>query len=128
MREVTPEGSVHALDVEALRGPDITFWSAWDGDELFGCGALRELDARRCEIKSMRTAEAHRGKGVASRVLEHLLAEAARRGYEHVYLETGAMPAFEPARALYARYGFEPCGPFHDYADDPNSVFMTRRL
>ncbi len=128
MHEVTPAQSVHALDLEALRAPDITFWSVWRGEELVGCGALRELDPRHGEVKSMRTVEAHRGEGVGAAMLEHLLAEAARRGYARVSLETGAMPAFAPARALYARFGFEPCAPFGEYAVDANSVYLSKRL
>jgi putative acetyltransferase len=128
MRRITPPESVHALDLDGLRAPDITFWSAWEGDDLVGCGALKELDPRRGEIKSMRTANAHRGKGVASAILEYIIAEGRRRGYDQLSLETGAMPEFAPARALYARYGFEPCGPFDGYTDDPNSVFMSKRL
>ncbi|GAB4469087.1 MAG: GNAT family N-acetyltransferase [Elainellaceae cyanobacterium] len=136
MHEITPPGSVHALDLERLRfrdgslreSPDITFWSVWQGDELLGCGALKELDATSGEIKSMRTVQAHRRKGVAAKMLEHILAEARRRGYSQLYLETGALAEFAPARSLYARYGFEPCGPFADYADDPNSAFMTKAL
>lgn len=128
MHEVTPAQSVHALDLDALRAPDITFWSVWIGDELVGCGALREIDPRHGEVKSMRTVEAHRGKGVGAAMLEHLLAEATRRGYARVSLETGAMDAFAPARALYARYGFEPCGPFAGYRVDPNSVYLEKRL
>ncbi len=128
MREITPEKSVHALDLERLRAPDVTFWTIWAGETLLGCGALRELDPTHGEIKSMRTAEAHRGRGVASRMVEHLLAEARRRGYARVSLETGAFDAFAPARALYARHGFAVCGPFGSYGPDPNSVFMTRAL
>jgi putative acetyltransferase len=128
MKEITPAESVYALDLEALRSPEITFWSIWDGDELLGCGALKELDSRSGEIKSMRTAEAHRGKGVASKVLEHIVHEAARRGYDRLNLETGAMSEFTPARAFYQRHGFVYREPFGDYSDDPNSVFMTRRL
>lgn len=127
MRRITPPESVHALDLDGLRSPDITFWSVWEGDELLGCGALRELDAVSGEIKSMRTAAAHRGKGVASRILEHILAEARRRAYRRLYLETGAMPEFAPAHALYLRHGFEYQGPFGDYLEDPNSVFMSRK-
>ncbi len=128
MHEITPPGSVHALDLESLRSPAITFWSAWEGDELVGCGALKELTPQTAEIKSMRTARAHRRKGVAARVLEHLLAEARRRGYRALYLETGAFDAFLPARTLYSRNGFVDCPPFADYVDDPNSVFMTLRI
>ena len=128
MHLLTPPGSVHALDLEALRSPDITFWTAWERSELLGCGALKELDSRSGEIKSMRTAKAHRRRGVASRILEHIIKEAERRAYHRLYLETGAIPEFASARALYARYGFEYRGPFADYIDDPNSVFMTLAL
>ena len=128
MHEITPPQSVHALDLEALRSPDITFFSAWEGDELLGCGALKELDSRSGEIKSMRTAKAHRHKGVALKILEHIIKEAERRAYDRLNLETGASPEFAPARALYTRYGFLDRSPFADYIDDPNSVFMTKKL
>lgn len=128
MHEITPPGSVHALDLEKLRSPAITFWTAWQGDELLGCGALKALGDNTGEIKSMRTAQAHRRKGVASKILEHIIQEAERRGYDRLNLETGAFPEFAPARALYARYGFEYCGAFADYTDDPNSAFMTKKL
>jgi putative acetyltransferase len=128
MFEITPPGSVHALDPGALQGPGISFWAAWDGDELLGCGALRELDATSGEIKSMRTASAHRRLGVGARILKHIIAEATRRGYTNLKLETGALPPFAPARALYERFGFEYCGPFADYREDPNSVFMSKTL
>ncbi len=124
----SPPESVHALDLEALRRPEITFWSAWEGPDLLGCGALKELDARHGEIKSMRTASAHLRKGVAARLLQHILEEAARRGYQKVSLETGSADAFEPARKLYARFGFSYCGPFVGYKEDPYSVFMSREL
>jgi len=124
----SPPESIHALDLEALRRPEITFWAAWEGPELLGCGALKALDAGHGEIKSMRTAAAHLRKGVAARLLEHILAEAARRGYRRLSLETGSMAAFEPARKLYARFGFSDCGPFADYKEDPYSVFMSREL
>jgi putative acetyltransferase len=119
---------VHAFDLERLRAPGVTFWSAWAGGELLGCGALHEIDPRSGEIKSMRTAPAHRGKGVGSRILEHLIAVARQRGYARLLLETGAMPEFAPARALYRRYGFEYRGPFADYREDPNSVYMEKWL
>lgn len=128
MRAVTPPGSVHALDLEGLRRPDVTFWSLWEGDELLGCGALKALSADHGEIKSMRTARKHLRRGVAADMLRHIIGEAERRGYRRLSLETGAMAAFEPARRLYARFGFEICGPFDGYREDPNSVFMTRRL
>ena len=121
-----PEG-VHALDHQALRAPDVTFWSAWQGSELVGCGALKELDLTHGEGKSMRTASSHLRKGVAAALLEHMLSEARKRSYQRVSLETGSMEAFAPARALYARFGFLPCGPFVGYVEDRNSVFMTVR-
>ncbi|PSN11053.1 GNAT family N-acetyltransferase [filamentous cyanobacterium CCT1] len=128
MHEITPPGSVHALDLDRLRVPHITFWTAWDGDDLLGCGALKELDPTSGEIKSMRTPARHRRRGIASRILEHIIDVARQRGYTHLYLETGAFPAFAPARTLYERYGFAYRGPFADYADDPNSSFMEKRL
>ena len=128
MHEITPPQSIHALDLEALRSPDITFWTAWEGNELLGCGALKELDATSGEIKSMRTAKTYRRRGVASKMLEHMIKEAEQRGYNYLNLETGALPEFAPARALYIRYGFEYREPFAEYIDDPNSVFMTKKL
>lgn len=124
----SPPESIHALDLNGLRKPEITFWSVWEGEELMGCGALKELDSRQGELKSMRTASAHLRKGVAARLVEHIIAEAKGRGYERLSLETGSMEAFEPARKLYARYGFRPCGPFAQYREDPYSAFMTLEL
>jgi putative acetyltransferase len=124
----SPPESVHALDVEALRKPGITFWTAWEGDQLLGCGALKELDAQHGEVKSMRTSTSHLRKGVAKMLLGHILEEAKRRSYSRVSLETGSPAAFEPARRLYASFGFEYCGPFADYVEDPYSVFMTKEL
>ena len=121
----TPRESVHALPIEGLRSPDITFWSVWENGELLGCGALKELNPQHGEIKSMRTASAHLRKGVARAVVRQIIAEAKRRGYGRLSLETGAMAAFEPARRLYAGCGFTYCEPFGDYLNDPNSVFMT---
>lgn len=114
--------------MQALRSPDIIFWTAWEDDELLGCGALKELDSRSGEVKSMRTAKVHRRKGVASKILEHIIAEAEQRSYERLNLETGSFPEFAPARALYTLYGFEYRSPFAEYIDDPNSVFMTKKL
>ena len=128
MNEISPPESVHALDLEALRSPDITFWTLWENDELLGCGALKKLDASSGEIKSMRTSEAYRRQGVAAKILEHIIEEAIRRGYNCLNLETGSFPEFAPARALYQRYGFEYRGPFGEYTYDPNSVFMMKKL
>ncbi|APB00050.1 putative N-acetyltransferase YsnE [Nocardia seriolae] len=124
----SPEESMHALDLEGLRKPEITFWSVWDGDTLGGCGALKELDPTHGEIKSMRTAAELRGRGVAGQLLRHIIAEARARGYERLSLETGAPEFYLPAVRLYERHGFEHCGPFADYTADPHSVFMTLPL
>src|SRR5512133_2156921 len=128
MKLYSPPESIHALDIEALRKPEITFWTVWENGELLGCGALKELDPQHGEIKSMRTTSAHLRKGVARAVVRHIIAEAKRRGYRRLSLETGSMAAFEPARQLYADCGFAYCEPFGDYVNDPNSVFMTLEL
>jgi putative acetyltransferase len=128
MAEHSPPESMHALSLEELRNPDITFWSVWNGPELLGCGALKELDPQHGEIKSMRTASAHRRKGVAARLLEHILEVARQRKYKWVSLETGSMEAFTPAHRLYAKFGFKQCRPFADYIEDPNSIFMSKEL
>ena len=124
----SPPASVHALDLNKLRGKDITFWTAWQGRSLLGCGALRELDSRHGEIKSMRTASAYLRQGVGKTMLRHLINEARIRGYRRLSLETGSGPAFSPADALYRAFGFDDCGPFAAYNDDPFSRFMTREL
>jgi len=128
MRLHSPPESIHALDIEALRKPEITFWTVWDGGELLGCGALKEIDSRHAEIKSMRTSSLHLRKGVAKNLLDYIIKEAERRGYSQLSLETGSMEAFEAARKLYANFGFRYCEPFADYVEDPYSVFMTREL
>lgn len=124
----SPPESIHALDLDRLRVPEITFWSVWFGESLVGCGALKELAPDHGEIKSMHTAAAHRGKGVAAALLERILEEAKARSYRRVSLETGTMEGFAPARALYHRYGFRVCPPFAQYREDPNSVCMTLEL
>jgi len=128
MHELSPPESVHALDIEKLRAPSITFWSAWEHGELLGCGALKELDPSHGEIKSMRTAQAHRRTGVGRAMLLHILGEARRRAYQRLSLETGSMAAFVPAQQLYRSFGFTYCEAFAGYLADPNSVFMTRVL
>ncbi len=125
---VSPPESRHALNLDGLRKPNITFWSVWEDGELVGCGALKELDAEHGEIKSMRTAAGHLRKGVGSFVLQHIISEAKRRGYRRLSLETGSMSYFRPAHALYQKFGFKRCAPFANYREDPNSAFMTREL
>ena len=128
MHALSPPESVHALDLEELRRPGITFWSAWDGDTLLGCGALKELDPTHGEIKSMRTPAALRRRGAGRAILEHIIDVARARGYRRLSLETGSPAAFVPAQRLYASYGFAICGPFGDYVEDAHSVFMTLHL
>ncbi len=123
-----PAESRHALDLSGLRGPDITFWSIWDGPVLAGFGALKHLSESHAEIKSMRTATTYLRQGVAEKMLRHIIQEATVRGYSRLSLETGSMDFFEPARRLYASFGFVPGLPFGNYKPDPNSVFMTRQI
>ena len=124
----SPPESVHALDPSALTAADVTFWAAWAQDSLLGCGALKALADHHGEIKSMRTAERQRGRGVAQAILDDIVTEAQRRGYSRLSLETGSADVFAPARRLYLKNGFAECEPFGDYALDPHSVFMTRSL
>lgn len=124
----SPPESIHALDIDALCAPQITFWAAWGDQALLGCGALSELDASHGEVKSMRTADAYLRQGVARRLLEIIIKTAEQRNYQRLSLETGSMAAFAPARKLYEDYGFELCEPFGHYTLDPNSLFMTRAV
>jgi putative acetyltransferase len=128
MHELSPPESVHALDLEKLRHPSITFWTAWDGTELLGCGALKQLSAQSAEVKSMRTPTALRRRGAGRALLAHIISVAKVRGYTSLWLETGEVEAFKPAQKLYESFGFVYCGPFADYALDPYSVFMTLQL
>lgn len=126
--ENSPPGSVFALDLTGLRDPAVTLWSTWDGDGLLGLGALKRLDSDHGELKSMRTAPAHLRKGVAAAMLDHLIAEGRARGYKRLSLETGSNQPFAPARALYERAGFAPCGPFADYVDTDFSRYYRLEL
>ena len=128
MHALSPPESVHALDLSRLLQPAITFWTAWDGGQLLGCGALKELDRGHGEVKSMRTPDSARRRGAGRALLAHIVNVASSRGYRQLSLETGSMEAFKPAQKLYESVGFVYCGPFADYVEDPNSVFMTLRL
>ena len=128
MYELSPPESVHALDLSKLRRPDITFWTVWEGSLLLGCGALKELGPTHGEVKSMRTPRSLRRRGAGRAVLAHIVGEARRRGYRKLSLETGTHEAFGPAQRLYESFGFTFCGPFADYTNDPNSVFMSLEL
>jgi putative acetyltransferase len=124
----SPPDDVHALDVDALLAANVAFFSIRVNDDLLGVGALKQLDPSHAEIKSMHTAAAARGRGVARVMLDHLVETAVARGCSRVSLETGPMAAFAPARALYASAGFKVCEPFGEYTPSPYSVFMERHL
>jgi putative acetyltransferase len=126
MHSNTPAGHVNALALESLMGPDLTFWTVWEGGVLCGCGALKELSPVKGEIKSMRTRPAYLRKGVGQAVLNEIFSTARGRGYRHLYLETGTGPAFDAAHALYIKNGFEWCGPFADYVATDFNVFMRK--
>lgn len=128
MYAISPPESVHALNLDELRQPEITFWSAWEDGDLMGCGALKALGSDEGEIKSVNTVVRHRRKGVANRIMDHIISSARMRGYKRLYLETGSEPEFAPARQLYTSLGFTICAPFADYTDDPLSTFMTMEL
>ncbi len=128
MHATSPPSSVHAFDVDALRQPGVTFWSAWLGEEVVCCGALKQLDADRGELKSMRVADAFLGHGYGRAMLDHLIGEARARGMKSLWLETGSAAAFAPALRLYESAGFARCGPFDGYVEDTFSIFMTRTL
>ncbi|GDY24737.1 N-acetyltransferase [Agarivorans sp. Toyoura001] len=128
MHATSPPESVHALDLSGLKHPSVQFWTIWDGDKLAGCGATKQLDEQHAEIKSMRTSAAYKNQGVASTVLLHLIEQAKTSGVKRLSLETGSMDYFVPAHGLYLKHGFEFCGPFADYSEDPNSKFMCLNL
>lgn len=127
-QEVTPPGSAHVFSLDRLAAPGIDFWAAWDGDVLLGVGAMKPLDARHGEVKSMHTAQAARRRGVGGAILRHIIATARARGLTRLSLETGSFAYFAPAVALYEAHGFSECPPFGDYRPDPNSVFLTRDI
>lgn len=128
MRATSPPESVHALDLAELSTPRMTVWTLWEGEHVLGCAALAILSTAEGEIKSMRTTATARGRGVAARMLAHVLDEARARGLQRMSLETGAEEFFAPARRLYERFSFTSCPPFGAYRDDPLSVFYTRAL
>jgi putative acetyltransferase len=127
-RAQTAPGSAHALDLTSLQSPDIGFWTIWDDEALLGVGALKRLSADHGEVKSMHTAQSARGRGVASRMLRHIIATARLNGMSRLSLETGTWDYFRPARAFYRSHGFVDCPPFADYVLDPNSIFMSLDL
>ena len=127
-RAATALGSAHALDLEALKSPEITFWTAWDGEDLLGVGALKRLSPDHGEIKSMHTVQTSRRMGVGRAMLQHIIDAAHAMGMTRLSLETGSWPYFLPARTLYSSHGFVECEPFEAYVSDPNSIFMSLDL
>lgn len=125
---VTPPGSAHVFDVSRLKQSDVFFWTAWNDETLMGTGALKLMDANHGEIKSMHTLQTARRSGVGAAMLRHIMEQAKAKGLKRLSLETGSFEFFAPARALYARHGFDECPPFGDYKRDPHSTFMTREI
>ena len=128
MHSLSPAESVFALNLDGLRQPGIEFYTAWDEGQLVGCGAIKRLDDHHGELKSMRTPEALRRRGAGRAILVHLIARARALGLKRLSLETGKVPGFHPAHALYRSEGFAECGPFGPYQEDPHSLFMTLAL
>jgi len=128
MYELSPPEKVFAFDASKLKAPGVTFWTAWNGESLLGCAALKEISATEGEIKSMRTPTSLRKTGAGRALLNHIIDVARSRGYHALYLETGCHPAFLPAQTLYRSAGFAVCGPFGTYRENGNSVFMSLRL
>jgi putative acetyltransferase len=126
--EVTPPGSAHVFDVSKLKSPDVDFFAAWDGETLLGVGAVKYLDLRHGEVKSMHTTETARRRGVGGAILRCIVGEAKAKGIARLSLETGSFDYFAPAVALYKANGFEECAPFGSYRPDPNSLFLTRDI
>lgn len=128
MKATSPPESKHALDLDGLKDPSVRFWTVWDGEYLSGCGAFKQIDQHHAEIKSMRTSRGYQHKGVASKLLIHIIEQSKAVGFKRLSLETGSMDYFVPAHRLYQKHGFKFCGPFADYEEDPNSKFMSLSL
>jgi putative acetyltransferase len=125
MLALSPPGSSHALSLDGLKKPNIMVWSQFDDKELIGCGALKVISSELGEIKAMHTVEKRRGEGHGKKMLTHIINEAKKIGLKRLSLETGAQPGFFGARRLYESFGFSYGGPFGDYLEDANSVFMN---
>ena len=128
LRTVSPKGSTHVLDIHGLKNPTIKFWSLWQNDNLFGCGALKFLDKEHGEFKSIRIHDKFRNKGYGIKVIEHLIYEAKKLNIKRLSIETGAGKFFEPARKLFEKCDFKPCKPFAHYKEDINSIYLTRLI
>jgi putative acetyltransferase len=128
LRSVSPEGSAHVLDIEGLKDSSIKFWSLWENQELMGCGALKFLNNKHGEFKSIRIKDEFRKKGNGLKIIKHLIEEAKKLDIQKLSLETGSGTFFAPARKLFTKCGFKPCDPFAHYKDDPNSCYMSKLI
>ena len=126
LRAASPEGSAHVLDIPGLKVPSIKFWSLWENEKLFGCGALKFLDKNHGEFKSIRIHDDFRNKGYGIKVIEYLIDKAKELNIERISLETGAGKFFDPARRLFKKCDFKPCEPFAHYKEDVNSLYLTK--
>ena len=128
LRSVSPEGSTHVLDIDGLKDKSIKFWSLWDNNQLIGCGALKFLEKKHGEFKSIRVADKFRRSGIGEKIIEHLIEEAKKLQISKLSIETGAGDFFIPARKLFSKFGFKKCMPFAHYKEDPNSCYYTLDL
>ena len=128
LRSVSPAGSTHVLDINGLKDPSIKFWSLWENNELVGCGALKFLEKKHGEFKSIRVADNYRKKGIGEKIIDHLIEEAKKLEVSKLSIETGAGNFFLPARKLFSKFGFKKCPPFAHYKIDPNSCYFTLDL
>ena len=128
LRAASPEGSAHVLDIPGLKVPTIKFWSLWESEKIFGCGALKFLDNEHGEFKSIRIHDDFRNKGYGIKIIDHLIYEAKKLDIRRISLETGAGKFFDPARRLFKKCNFEPCEPFAHYKEDKNSLYLTKLI
>jgi len=128
LRAASPEGSAHVLDIPGLKVPTIKFWSLWESEKIFGCGALKFLDNEHGEFKSIRIHDDFRNKGYGIKIIDHLIYEAKKLDIKRISLETGAGKFFDPARRLFKKCNFEPCQPFAHYKEDKNSLYLTKLI
>ena len=128
LRAASPEGSAHVLNIPGLKVPTIKFWSLWESEKIFGCGALKFLDNEHGEFKSIRIHDDFRNKGYGIKIIDHLIYEAKKLNIKRISLETGAGKFFDPARRLFKKCNFEPCQPFAHYKEDKNSLYLTKLI
>ena len=128
LRAASPEGSAHVLDIPGLKIPSIKFWSLWESEKIFGCGALKFIDKEHGEFKSIRIHDDFRNQGNGIKVINHLIDEAKKLNIKRISLETGAGKFFDPARKLFKKCEFKPCKPFAHYKEDINSIYLSKQI